>query len=44
LGLVNYFGAIKGVVDVIARFSSEILPPKVVEILVEMGTTQTLKE
>jgi hypothetical protein len=29
LGLVNNFGAIKGVTAVLTRFSSEILPPKV---------------
>ncbi|MDD3138055.1 MAG: hypothetical protein PHX08_03670 [Lachnospiraceae bacterium] len=29
MGLVNNFGAIKGVTAVLARFSSEILPPQV---------------
>ena len=29
MGLVNNFGAIKGVTAVLTRFSSEILPPKV---------------
>lgn len=29
MGLVNNFGAIKGVTAILARFSSEILPPQV---------------
>lgn len=29
MGLVNNFGAIKGVTAVLTRFSSEILPPQV---------------
>ena len=43
LGLVNYFGAIKGVMAVLARFSNEILPRRWLEILLEMGNTSTLK-
>lgn len=43
LGIVNYFGAIKGVMAVLAWFSNEILPRRWLEILLEMGNTPTLK-